>query len=190
MPLRGAWDDTTDSVTQKLVIVRDQAASVLQQTATKENATANWDMLIYRGVSDALGAQTIAGSLTGVINASGGPFANHVMRTHIHVFITVGDTDVVRGTLVTDDRAVASWVTNPTDGQALGPLTLTSVVAQAGDRIVVEIGAVSNIDASIAFPYTGSIGIRASDATFADEAVAGVPNGVSWLEFDQDIVFL
>lgn len=179
---KGAWDDTSFAITKKLTFNKPDTTNAHAQ-ASETSSNNQWDLLNYRGVTDGLTAQTIGGTLSAMIVAFAGAFANHLMYWHIHLYATVGDSDSVRHTFINDYRenapsnddfpAPVNWggfplgTDNPVTG-TIAPVSLTSGSIQTGDRLVIEIGVVARN--SLTGSFTSSIGYGArsdrSDATF------------------------
>lgn len=187
---RGAWDDTGEAITRALIRTKTEAADpVSYNTANHDTAATDRDLLVYRGVSAPLAAQTIAGNVYGVLSAFGGAFADHGMKHHVHIFVTVGDSDSVRGTLLSDYVDTTTW--DGIQGQEIPTQALSSLAVSAGDRLVIEFGARTSQMAVPAFEYYAKIGYNASsdrpDATHHDGA--GLGESVSWVEFEDGLVF-
>lgn len=187
---RGSWDDTAEAITKALILTKNEAATAtIYNTANHDTAAADRDLLCYRGVSAPLAAQTIAGNFYGVISAFGGAFADHGMRHHVHMFVTVGDSDTVRGTLVSNYIDSTTWVS--IQGQEIPTQAVSSLAVSDGDRLVIEFGARTSQMAVPAFEYYAQIGYHASsskpDATHLDGA--GLGESVSWVEFEDGLVF-
>lgn len=180
---RGAWDATASSVTKALYgwpKGTTQTSVGIAETST----TNNWDVLLGRFVSSPVDAQTISGTISGyLVCLENNGAANDML--HLHVYVTAGDTDTVRGTLLTDYIGTEFHTTRR--GLFIPKQTLTPVTASAGDRIVVEIG--YQAQNTSATSYTGTIVYGADSdvvdvydatTTFASDAASYSP----WLEFD------
>lgn len=188
---RGAWDDTGDAITKKFLPSKSEAAgNPLTVTGNHDTAATDRDILIYRGVSDPIAAQTVSGNFRGVLNCLGGSFADHDMKHHVHVYVTVGDSDTVRGTLLTDYCDTADWpVPAGQGGWEIPQQSLSSVAAQSGDRIVIEFGARTSQGAVPTFDYFGQLRYKACsdkpDAVHNDQ----VSTSISWVEFVSGLAF-
>lgn len=171
--LRGAWDDTAGAVTKYLHTDKIESGDITSVARAETNAAADYDVLLYRGVSAPLEAQTISGTLDvmiGVIeNATGSDDVYH-----IHAYVTTGDSDTPRGTLLTDyaETTANEWgTTASTSGRALASAqTLSSVACSAGDRIVIEIGYRSKV--ASATSNTGTLRYG-GDASTSDLTAGG-----------------
>src|SRR5215211_1242015 len=93
------------------------------------------------------GSGTISGTLDVIIGAYVQTVGIQI-NWRLHVWVSVGTTDVVRGTLLNGYEESGSnyWPAFGTEaGEAIGlqaPASLTSVGYQDGDRIIVEIGGI------------------------------------------------
>jgi hypothetical protein len=157
--IRGAWDQTASAVGKAL----SQRPEGTQATVTiaETNADPTWDVLLGRFVGPPLAAQTVGGTLDVLLPVAESAAAAD-LYFHVHAYVTVGDTDVVRGTLLNDWVQAAGaneWAYGygyQFYGRTLGGAqALTDVVCQAGDRIVLEVGYVARN--SVATSYSGSL---------------------------------
>lgn len=159
---RGAWDATGSAVTRKLDYATARYAiyeGLGDQQLTETSTDPEWDVLWYRGVSGPLKAATIG---TGTVNLMVGACewdASADMSFHLHIYVTQGDSDTPRGTLLSDYRDPAGanefgfWNVNSCGMDLNAAQSLSSVAVSDGDRIVVEIGFVARN--SSATTYTG-----------------------------------
>lgn len=177
--LRGAWDDTSGAVTMALDVVKDAGGTITSVAKAEINASTTWDVLLYRGVSQPLAAQTISGTiqvLLGILESS----ATADFNWHVHVYVTQGDSDTPRGTLLTDyveALGTNEWPTTATGKQLNAAQTLASLAITAGDRLVVEIGYIARNSVTTSFTGTlrygtlTSTGLVAADLTNGSTAV-------------------
>ena len=183
--IRGAWDQTSGSpVTGKLGTAPAGAATTKGQAET--NATNNWDVLIGRWISDGISHdQTIGGSLSGSLgllesNAAANDFL------HLHIFVTQGDSDSVRGTLLTDNIGGTEFTTTSAKSISFGAISLSSVAATKGDRIVVEVGyqaqntVTTSRTGTLNYGNTGVIDLQGTGDT-------NVTTRPGWLQFTADL---
>lgn len=184
--IRGAWDNTGSAVTKRLDGSKNGGGAI-SSASTSGNAPYPWDILYYRGVSAPLGAQTIAGNISGVINAyelAGD--ANAVF--HVHIYVTQGDSDTPRGTILSDYIDATELPINGFiySGAALASAALSSLAVSAGDRIVIELGTTHPVGSSGA--HTG-ISFGGGDESY-DASVGNLGAGTaSWVEFDSTLVW-
>jgi hypothetical protein len=162
--IRGSWDRTTDlsgsSTTPpyELSESREGAGDLIFKNYIETVNNTEYDVLMVRAVSGPLAAQTISGTVDLCF-----PIWNYIggghLYWHVHIYVTQGDSDTVRGTLLSDYRE-NSEPGNPGPDQnhenevpsdadpGTGPIALafksaqsvSSVACSSGDRIVVEIG--------------------------------------------------
>lgn len=156
-----------------------------------ETSTSNTlDALFFVLVTNKLEAQTIDGTLQ-INTLIGAEIASDVVY-HVHAWVTQGDTGNLRGTLLADHIEADSRFVPDTNSWFWSfdiPVTLSSVVCSAGDRLVLEIGlrfrntvaTEKTINASIA----GQSGV-ATDAPEDTEFTGGTAV-VNWFEFSDDI---
>src|SRR6185503_4819324 len=103
----------------------------------------DFDVLILKFVSEPIpSAQTISGTFDWIV---GSRESNTAMNAnwHVHAYVTQGDTDTVRGTLVTNYMEPAGtneWPTTAQGDGPTGPVTVSPVAVSANDRIVIEVG--------------------------------------------------
>jgi hypothetical protein len=160
---KGAWDQNGQVFTGSLYGERVSSQDVIQNVQKQTSVAAGWDVLLARFVSGRVQGHTIAGTVDAALFGlqyaldGGGQLIDWTLDTslaslHVHIYVTKGDTDEVRGTLLSDLRMTAVRWRHGNDGwpawgywsyaYGLGSASLTSVECWQGDRIVVEIGAV------------------------------------------------
>lgn len=145
---QGGWDGSPPSSSSYIRMI-DPVKWALNEyneipVAYNTAGTSPFNVAVTRLMSRKLAAQTISGTvdlLARVWEDTGA--ANAFLRAHLYV--TVGDTNAVRGTLLTyDDSASGTEVPTTAAGKAwAAPQALTPVAAQEGDRLVVELGMVA-----------------------------------------------
>lgn len=164
-----------------------------QQT---HGGTTDGDSAIARFISQPIGAQTITGTGKGQVlmreSATG-------LNAHPQIVIRVVSNDgtTVRGTLYAGDSGtgtLAEMTTTTRNWQipraAVLPITLSSVTAQAGDRILMETGfrADSTSTSSFGVHRFGSLAAAggANDLVEAGTATTDLNN---WFEFSANLTF-
>jgi hypothetical protein len=143
---RGAWDKTSQQVTKLIDASKYPTTTETYAQGSEDVSTDEYDVLIFRGVSGKLKAGTIG---TGTVNVMLGVDTTSTdanTHFHLHIYVTQGDSDTPRGTLLSDYREAAGvneWSTDfNTCAKALNAAqSLSSVTVSDNDRIVVEIGA-------------------------------------------------
>src|ERR1044072_6240513 len=146
---RGTWNDTGGQFTGALEVEKDDGGNISGTSRNETSATNPFDVLLYRGVSGPLEAQTISGTLDVVLGVFEGITSGSICYK-LHLYVTVGDSDTVRGTLLSNYAETTSneWTVDTTffdgrnlPGRALSSAqTLSSLAVTAGDRLVLEIG--------------------------------------------------
>lgn len=139
---RGGWD-VNPAVQRRLSLTKDNN-SISSTNATESSAATGYARGMIRLISDPLAAQTISGTLDvllGVQESAGD--ADFFFR--VHAWISQGDTDSLRGTLLSQfEDSTGEWPTTGTGcGFGDGPQALTDVAVTEGDRLVIELGYVA-----------------------------------------------
>lgn len=174
--IRGTWNDTGGAVTRLLDSIKEGGGNITTVARSETSATNPHDVLLYRGVSGPLAAQTLSGTLDVLL----GVIQNNVdadFAYKIHVYVTQGDSDTPRGTLLSNyaETTANEWgVGASTSGKALAAAqTLSSLAISDGDRLVVEIGyRASN---TVTTSYTGTLwyGTQVSGSVVNDLTASG-----------------
>lgn len=176
--IRGAWDQTAGAVTKALSASKVGGGATTSVAIAETSATNPFNVLLGRWVSGPLAAQTISGTLNVVIAVLESAAAAD-MNWHLHVYVTQGDSDTPRGTLLTDYTealGVNEWPTvTPTFKALNAAAALSSLAITAGDRMVVEIGYVSREAAATS--RTGTLRYGTLSATMLTELADGAPAG-------------
>jgi len=155
---KGGWNDTASVVTRKgLLAPVSSGGGTSSSVYVIENGSTPVDLLHLRIVSDALAAQTISGTIDLMLLSAMQPWPDMLACWHLHVYATVGDTDAVRCTLLNNYREndpnvryapgtgqFSSFISGTLQGNKLfAPATLTPGAVNAGDHLVIEIGAIA-----------------------------------------------
>jgi hypothetical protein len=172
------------------------------------NREANYDFLIQRWMTSPLDAQSIAGTFDLLFRVKASwedaiaidSDASQV-RYKIHIYIAVGESTIVRHTLLSNYVDTVDWPEPPTAETFQGlasAQTLTTNSTVAGDVIVVEIGARILVSPTPAatypptnqthFPLRGRGTTDAANVVHPD-AVAGdtLATRAPWMEFSATI---
>lgn len=186
-----AWDITADA-DRRIARLSKGATSLASKQATQPLANNNGqDMLLRQYVCEnPLQAQTIQGAVLGVFRAlESTASADYSPQCLIRVMAPNGTTE--RGVLYAGHNAAAGNepLTSlesryfPRGGQQ----TFSSVSAQAGDYLVIELGfRIHNGDASA---YTGDIEFGDAPTTALDASETDSDADYPWLQFSQAIQF-
>lgn len=198
--LKGAWDSVPSSRAFMMGMSKfgDNNAEFHEG---ETNIAAPFSTILLRGISSALKTQTITGHVD-VIFAIRESAADADFFWKLHIYVTQGDTDLVRGTLLNNytENGTNEWPTGGISGggpNAIGlqaPTNLGSVNAISGDRLVVEIGFVSrNVLTAyreggiVIGTQTGVLNEAAPDLVVGDIGQAYAKAGS--INFDQTILF-
>lgn len=169
----GAWDDSTASVIQKLDSVPSGGAAT--SAVAETNVSTTWDVFLGRWVSDGLQSAyefTKSGNPIDTLSAIIGTLetTNGILKYHIHVWVTQGDSNTERGILLTDSIGATEWGTSAA-GLTFSAANLTNVAALAGDRIVIEIGYQAQNALTTSITGTINYGNTGADLTNGDASV-------------------
>ncbi len=175
---KGAWDRTSlDCSSFKLS--KTKSGSITSAGGDASDSGADTDMLLIKAVSDPLPTtKTISGTLSwclGVRESS----SSYNMVYHIHVWVTQGNSSTVRGTLLNDYVGSIEWPSTAA-GLSVSAQALSSVNAQAGDRIVIEIGCKSGALTE----YYGRVWYGGTGNDLTDGGDVTTLTG--WFRFSQD----
>ena len=142
--IRGAWDKTTGHIVCGMNTAKDLSGlgGPLSIGIAETVNTTDYDVLLLRCVSAPLAANcNFAGTLNVMMGVQESA-TDADMAYYIHAFVTQGDTDTVRGTLLANyaDPNTNEWGTTALGKALTAAQSLSAVSALTGDRIVVEIG--------------------------------------------------
>jgi hypothetical protein len=142
--IRGAWEKTTGHVVSGMSATKDLPGldGILSVASAETIGTTDYDVLLLRSVSSPLAANCNFSGTLNVMLAVQESNTDADMAYYVHIFVTQGDTDNLRGTLLANynDLNTNEWGTTALGKALSAAASLTPVSALAGDRIVVEIG--------------------------------------------------
>ena len=177
-----SWGDTSAAAPARLRLSRFviSTTSLTRTTPTDKIAKS---YLCNQYVSDPIAGQTISGTISG--EAQGYTSAAVNAYSEIVVRVVSNDGSTVRGTLLAMTKGGTIYPTTTATGRAIPASTsLSSVEAQNGDRIVVEVG----ITREATTPNRSvSQVFRSDSATDLTEGATAANN--PWIEFSQNIIF-
>lgn len=213
-PMRGEWDGAV--VTQAAfapvqwtwqLSATKASAGLLGTITAKTNQQGDHDTVFDRWVTMPLEAQTIEGTFDMCfqvqatwISGAALPTNDSIVRYKVHVYVAVGQTTEVRGVLLDNYVDSVNWpgTSGAVWRQLAAPQNLNPVVAQAGDTIVIELGArIVSSPTPIpdyppedwtSFPIRGIGTNNTSNVPYAD-AVAGDTSSsrAPWFQFSMPI---
>jgi hypothetical protein len=192
----GDWEKTSDSA--RFALLTDKSARLDQATAEKSGAeavsTSPYDVLLRQYVSPPLlSAVTITGTIKGQIGCrESNDAADFCRALVVKVVNKAGDT--VRGTLLSHFPASLTSEFSTTSGgqnRAFPPAdtALSDVEAQAGDRIVIELGYRSFNTSTTSRTGYLRFGVGQADDLPENETLSNPTAYNPWLEFSQDLEF-
>jgi len=185
--IRGEWDSTASSVT-KLLDTGKTPSNVRAYTQISASGAADYSYLHYRGVTGTLAAGTIGTGTVNLCVSFREDSAGTDAYWRVHIYVTAGDSDTVRGTLLdhyaeTSTNELPVAVNNASSLQSAQ--ALASVVVSNGDRIVVELGLVKRgaTTSNCLMVYgcdSGAVAVAVGEEAWA-------ANRVAWIEFSETI---
>lgn len=159
---KGSWDKTSgaeDLLLDSTKTTADLTKYTIQTVSSDEvSALPTYRVALARFVSGPLLAQTISGT----IQIMAGVLSNSVsgeLYYSLHVWATIGDTDVARGTLLNQYSELASsnnqWPIDPKGRDMMVSAAMNAVTILDNDRLVVEVGYIARN--SVAAQFTGTL---------------------------------
>lgn len=190
--IRGAWNASGSAVTRRLSSSKAGGEANTTIAVAETNATDPYSVLLYRGVSGPLAAQTLSGTLDVLLSVIENSAAAN-MCYHLYAYITTGDSDTVRGTIVSDylESTANEWGTEvATSGRALSAAQAISLAISDGDRLVLEIGYTARN--SVTNSYTGTLRYGSespNDLSALSDLTAGGDGtlGAGFISFSVDV---
>lgn len=171
---RGTWDA---GASQSFVMAPTMSGTVTNEQSINMPAVADYDYRRMRLVSEPLGGGVVfSGTVSGVIGMTESN-ADLNAKMHLHIFVTQGATDSLRGTILEDyiDAEELS-ASSASAGQAFSA-TMSEVTAYEGDLIVVEIG-MRGSAATTGYYFTIYTG-----GTSTEMVNGGAYTQTGWIEF-------
>lgn len=180
---RGTWSKTSGFSIVGMDAIKDHPSlgEVVSSSNFEGSSAVGYTTLVMKAVSAPLAADHTFGGTLDVMLAVMESIASADFAYFVHAFVTQGDSDLLRGTLLSNygENLTNEWPTTAAGRAFIAPQTLTPVSALEGDRIVAEIGFISfnttllNRTGTI---YHGGGG--------SDLVASGAPeSGVGYLEF-------
>ena len=145
--------------------------------------TTTQDILMAQYTSFAISAQTITGTVSLVANQCNQDASTNNCTLAVNIYVVSNDGATVRGVLFSVYGTGTNFSFASANAKIVSLGTLTSQIAQEGDRIVVEMGVRTTAPTT-----AGSASLLLATTSINDSALstgAGLAN--SWVEFSQDI---
>lgn len=179
---KGDWDTDT---TARMHLGRQPSGAGTEISKSETGTTPGRDVMLAQFISEpARKAGTISGAVAWTIGVMQSSTISQMVR-HMHIWVTAGDSDTVRGVLLNNYIGTTAFPTVAAGGYT--PTTVTPVSIQAGDRIVVEYGYQANnttAESQRGYMYYG--GTSPTDLSANDTAVLTNP---AWLDLEADGLF-
>lgn len=174
---RGSW--TTASGEDVQLLGRKPQGSAGTSSIALAAGSGTRRVLLHRSISaGAIKAGTLSGTVTWCIGAKE---SNTLLDAvwHMHIYVTSGDSDTPRGTLLPNYTGTAEFSTTAT-GATEGAVSVSPVSVQVGDRLVVEIGYETSTTTGSSYSATINYGnVGTTDLAAGDTAVTVEPG---WVE--------
>ncbi len=189
-----SWERTAGFVRRKLHLTKETGQALTNITLNKGVATNPADVLMHQAISPPLRAGSISGTVKSIIQASCNTPVEGT-RSQLLIRVFSGNLLTVRGTLLAHNTGVlsndfTSTITNrkfPLNWTSPGE-SLSSVSAEEGDVIVIEIG--SRMYGTLTAPtFTLRFGNNNSLSDLSENET-DTADGIPWIEFSQDLLFL
>lgn len=186
--IRGTWNSSSSAAVGHLGRnTRNQSsANFLAETS----ATNPFARLLGRWVSDRLKAQTISGTLDFMMLMRESDAAAN-MSTKVHVYVTTGDSDTPRGTLLSNHTDGTEFQVHASQHGAVSftSVAISSLAVSDGDRLVIEVGySAAN---AVTTSYTGSIKYGGdTPAVGTETTVTSAGAECPWIQFSGTVTFL
>lgn len=175
---RGSW--TTASGEDVQLLGRKPQGSAGTSSISLAAGSGTRKVLLHRSISaGAVKAGTISGTVTWCIGAKE---SNALLDGvwHLHIYVTSGDSDTPRGTLLSNYTGATEFGTTAA-GATEGAVAVSSLAIQVGDRLVVEIGYETSTTTGASYSATINYGnVGTTDLSNGDTAVTADPG---WVEF-------
>ncbi|MDP9203647.1 MAG: hypothetical protein M3P26_17220 [Gemmatimonadota bacterium] len=188
-PALGAWDETAGAGASLKSVTTKISSAMASVTVAK--GTGATRALVRRYVLDSqLAAQTIsAGTITGQIRALESAINDNLDLVSIRITVVSSDGGTLRGTILAlgDYAAVLEFGTVLTNRTIADGDATTSVTAQAGDRLVIEIG-IKNSTVGTSVSGDLSFGDNSGTDLAVDTTTTAANN--PWIELSNTITFL
>lgn len=186
---QGTWDTTpsTSVIASKLLLDPAKIGPVTSINTVEGGAANPYRAAIFRAISRRLDAQTISGTVDLCIGVREASSASN-LYTRLYIYVTVGDSNSVRGVLLNYEEASGSgteWGTTQIGKSLASAQSLSSLAVTAGDRLVVEFGYTSYAtDLATGHAHVGCRNnvtnwTAQSDATVGSNTATRAP----WIEF-------
>lgn len=167
-------------------LVTTKIASAMTTLTINDSNTDDQDIVMRQYVSDPIAAQTIAAQAIELQMRVSETSASNNMFLTLGIRVVSNDGTSVRGTILAVTRDNTEAATSLTNRRLTA--TSTEVIAQGGDRLVVEIGMGGN-PLLATDQHDSSLRIGDADAADLPEDDTDTTDKNPWLEFPNNISF-
>lgn len=186
-----SWEETA-AATRLMCYDYKSSTTIATSAVTKTGAATN-DVLGFQYVSEPITAVTISGTCKGIIRVSESVASNDC-RAQLVIKVMSGDGSVERGVLLAENAgALASeYSTSLTNRKfplawAGAGTAVSSVDAQEGDRVVIEIGTKFHV---VTTSISSSYSLGDSSATDCAENETATTANNPWIELSTNLTFI
>lgn len=166
-------------------MVTTKISSAMTQQTFADSDSTNKDILFRQYISDPIAAQTLTAQAVKLqIRGSETSTNNNLFLSWV-LRVLSNDGTVVRGTMVAINRGATELATSLTN--RADSATSTQVVAESGDRLVLEVG--TGGDPTAGSDHSGSISIGDDSGTDLPEDETTTAANNPWMEYAGTIVF-
>jgi hypothetical protein len=180
------WEDTHEGQRYKLVTTK--ISSAMATHVFTDSDYSDRDCLFHQYVSDPIAAQTISAQTVKIQFRCYEDSALHDLYLSIGIRVVSNDGATVRGTILAVTRDATEAVVSTLTNRKITP-TSTEVVAQSGDRIVIEIGMGGDPQQFGAMNHGSGISFGDDSATDLGENDTDTSAYNPWVEFANTISF-
>jgi hypothetical protein len=188
-----SWGLTTEA--DRVRALRTPSGTPLTNKQITDSTPVASNILARQYVSDPLEAQTISGTVKGIIRTQESNAAAN-FRSQVRLWVVSGDGLTTRGDLrIVDGALLASeWDTTLTNrkyplGWVSPGETISSVTCIDGDRLVLDVGLRAHQNTTTSYVGTLDLGDPTSGSDLAENET-GTTSGRPWIEFSADLRWL
>lgn len=172
---QGTWNLTSVSTNTGYLVPYKGGGNNISFPRSETSATDPFKVCLLKMLLGPLSAQIIGGTVDVVLGALESDAAANLFWA-LHLYVSVGESDSVRGTLLSNyvEDTTNEWPTTAAGLALQSAQTLTPVACQQGDWVILEIGYVARNSSTSSFTGTmrnGSTGITALAGQLADLTV-------------------
>jgi hypothetical protein len=135
---KGDWNSSVSSADIKY-LSRNPGGSIGTSSVNAGSTAVDTDVILNRFVSDGMLKAGVFGATASWMIGSKATSASMGAVQHVHIWVTQGNSDTLRGTLL-DNRVGTTAFTTTATGVGESGVTLAPVLVSVGDRVVFEVG--------------------------------------------------